>query len=251
MRLVRRPDRAQAERARRRRGDGQLRDRQAAVAFDPRVVTVDDAPRRGRGGRLPRLAGARARPRSGGDATGSACALVVAAVLTVPLVLVAMVTPLQFDGWEWVALALATPVVLWAGWPFHRAALVNARHGAATMDTLVSIGTLAAFGWSAVVVCRGTRRRHLLRGRRRDHDADPAGPLPRGARPPALGRGDPLAARARRQGRTRAARRHRGARPRRRARRRRPLRRASGREDRDRRRRRRRRVRRRPVDADR
>jgi P-type Cu+ transporter len=67
-------------------------------------------------------------------------------------VLLAMVPPLQFSGWEWLALALATPVVLWAGWPFHRAAALKLRHGAATMDTLISIGTLAAWAWSAIVV---------------------------------------------------------------------------------------------------
>ncbi len=63
-----------------------------------------------------------------------------------------MLEPLQFPGWEWLALALATPVVLWAGLPFHRGAVANARHGAATMDTLVSLGTLAAFGWSVVAL---------------------------------------------------------------------------------------------------
>ena len=66
-----------------------------------------------------------------------------------------MVMPLQFAGWEWVAFALSTPVVLWGGWPFHRAALQTARHRAATMDTLVSIGTLAAWGWSTVVLLAG------------------------------------------------------------------------------------------------
>ena len=81
--------------------------------------------------------------------------LVFAAVLTVPLVLIAMIPPLMFDGWEWVALALATPVVVWSGWPFHRAAALNARHLAATMDTLISIGTLAALGWSATVLVAG------------------------------------------------------------------------------------------------
>ncbi len=81
--------------------------------------------------------------------------LEVAAVLTVPLVLVAMVGPLQFRGWEWVAFALATPVVFWAGWPFPQAAALNARHGAATMDTLISIGTLAAWAWSVVVLFAG------------------------------------------------------------------------------------------------
>ena len=57
-----------------------------------------------------------------------------------------MVPALQFDYWQWLALQLATPVVLWGGWPFHRAAWANLRHGAATMDTLISLGTLAALG---------------------------------------------------------------------------------------------------------
>jgi Cu+-exporting ATPase len=78
--------------------------------------------------------------------------LLVSLVLTIPLVVLAMLPPLQIDGWEWVALALATPIVLWAGLPFHRAALLNARHVTATMDTLISIGTLAAWGWSVVVL---------------------------------------------------------------------------------------------------
>ncbi|MFL6034709.1 MAG: heavy metal translocating P-type ATPase, partial [Gaiellaceae bacterium] len=78
--------------------------------------------------------------------------LLVALVLAAPLVLLAMVPPLQFRGWEWVSLALATPVVFWSGAQFHRAALLNARHGAATMDTLVSLGTLAAWTWSTVVL---------------------------------------------------------------------------------------------------
>ena len=74
--------------------------------------------------------------------------LLVSAALTLPVLLLAMIPTLQFDGWQWLSLQLATPVVLWGGWPFHRAAHVNARHGAATMDTLISIGTLAAWGWS-------------------------------------------------------------------------------------------------------
>ncbi|MER6984317.1 cation transporter, partial [Streptomyces carpinensis] len=71
--------------------------------------------------------------------------LVVSALLAVPVVLLSMVPPLQFDNWQWLALTLAAPVVVWGGLPFHRAAFTNARHGAATMDTLVSVGTLAAF----------------------------------------------------------------------------------------------------------
>ncbi|MFG2642892.1 heavy metal translocating P-type ATPase [Streptomyces sp. NPDC048370] len=74
--------------------------------------------------------------------------LTVSAVLAAPVVLLAMVPALQFDNWQWLSLTLASPVVVWGGLPFHRAAWTNLRHGAATMDTLVSVGTLAAFGWS-------------------------------------------------------------------------------------------------------
>ncbi|ARP74082.1 heavy metal translocating P-type ATPase [Streptomyces pluripotens] len=74
--------------------------------------------------------------------------LLVSALLAAPVVLLSMVPALQFDNWQWLALTLAAPVVVWGGAPFHRAAWANARHGAATMDTLVSVGTLAAFGWS-------------------------------------------------------------------------------------------------------
>jgi P-type Cu+ transporter len=81
--------------------------------------------------------------------------LVVAAVLTAPLVPLAMVPQVQFAGWEWVALAFATPVVFWSGLGFHRAALAGARHATATMDTLISIGTLAAWGWSAGALVAG------------------------------------------------------------------------------------------------
>ncbi|MFF4739442.1 heavy metal translocating P-type ATPase [Streptomyces sp. NPDC001262] len=86
------------------------------------------------------------------DADGEAGALrqrlLVSLLLSVPVVLMAMVPALQFDNWQWLSLTLAAPVVVWGALPFHRAAWTNARHGAATMDTLVSIGTLAAFGWS-------------------------------------------------------------------------------------------------------
>jgi Cu+-exporting ATPase len=81
--------------------------------------------------------------------------LAVAVALTAPLAALAMIPPLQFQGWEWVALVLATPVVFWSGIGFHRAALQSARHLAATMDTLISIGTLAAYLWSAVVLLGG------------------------------------------------------------------------------------------------
>src|SRR3954471_23929964 len=74
--------------------------------------------------------------------------LLVSAALSVPVIVLAMVPAWQFTYWQWLSLTLAAPVVVYGGWPFHRAAFVNLRHGAATMDTLVSLGTLAAFGWS-------------------------------------------------------------------------------------------------------
>ena len=72
----------------------------------------------------------------------------VSAALSVPVLLLSMIPPLQFDGWEWLAFALATPVVLWGALPFHRATWANLKHGAATMDTLVSLGVLSAWLWS-------------------------------------------------------------------------------------------------------
>ncbi|KAA5826125.1 heavy metal translocating P-type ATPase [Saccharopolyspora hirsuta] len=82
--------------------------------------------------------------------------LVVSAVLSVPVIAMAMVPALQFAYWQWLSLVLASPVVLWGALPFHRAAWANLRHGAATMDTLVSMGTLAAFLWSLYALLFGT-----------------------------------------------------------------------------------------------
>ncbi len=73
---------------------------------------------------------------------------VLSAALAIPVVLLSMVPPLQFDAWQWLAFAMAGPVVLWGGWPFHVAAVRNLRHGTASMDTLISVGTLAAYAWS-------------------------------------------------------------------------------------------------------
>jgi Cu+-exporting ATPase len=125
---------------------------EAAVRYDDAQVAIDDLIA------AVEAAGYSARvddDRGGSDeerATSLPARLLVSAALTVPLAVLAMVPPLQFDGWEWLALALATPVVFWAGLDFHRAALRNARHRAAPLDTLISIGTLAAWGWSAVAL---------------------------------------------------------------------------------------------------
>ena len=81
--------------------------------------------------------------------------LVGSALLSLPVLLVSMIPTLQFDRWQWLALQLATPVVLWAAWPFHRAAWKNLEHGAATMDTLVSLGVLAAWLWSLYALFLG------------------------------------------------------------------------------------------------
>ena len=93
------------------------------------------------------------------DAVGAAAAddselrglrqrVIISAILTIPVVLMAMVPALQFDYWQWISLVLATPVVTWGAWPFHRATWANLRHGSVTMDTLISLGVIAAYAWS-------------------------------------------------------------------------------------------------------
>jgi len=94
-------------------------------------------------------------PDTGGDLGDLRRRLLTSAALSVPVVLMAMVPPLQVDYWQWISLALATPVVLWGAWPFHRAAAVNLRHGATTMDTLVSVGVSAAYLWSLAALLVG------------------------------------------------------------------------------------------------
>ncbi len=81
--------------------------------------------------------------------------LVGSAILTAPVLLLTMIPAVQFDHWQWLSLTLAAPVVIWGAWPFHRAAWINLRHGAATMDTLISLGVLAAFGWSLYALFLG------------------------------------------------------------------------------------------------
>jgi Cu+-exporting ATPase len=123
----------------------------ADVRFDPARVRVDDLV-----GAVA-AAGYAARERRAGEEREQGTdalrrRLALAAALTVPLGVVAMVPATHFAGWEWLAFALATPVVFWSGLGFHRAAAATARHGAASMDTLISLGTLAAWTWSAVVL---------------------------------------------------------------------------------------------------
>ena len=90
--------------------------------------------------------------------------LIGSALLAVPVLALSMVMPWQFPGWQWLVLALTAPIVFWGGSPFHQAALNSARHGSSTMDTLVSLGTLAAFLWSAVVVVTGGGGTHAHGG---------------------------------------------------------------------------------------
>jgi P-type Cu+ transporter len=105
-----------------------------------------------------------ARPEADGPEPDSAAdptralrdRLAVSALLTVPVIALAMVPALQFTYWQWISLTLAAPVAVWGAWPFHRAAWRNLRHGATTMDTLVSMGVLAAFGWSVWALLFGT-----------------------------------------------------------------------------------------------
>jgi Cu+-exporting ATPase len=127
---------------------------QATVSFDAGRVTVADL--------LAAVEAAGYRASTRREAPGeidpsraSEVRLVAAVLLSVPLAVLAMVPAAQFGGWSWVALALATPVVFWCGWPFHRAASLSARRLAATMDTLISLGTLAAWTWSTVVLLGG------------------------------------------------------------------------------------------------
>jgi Cu+-exporting ATPase len=120
---------------------------QANVRFDPGKVVPGELV-----GAV-EAAGYHARIPARDPASSLRVRALVAVALSLPVLVVSTISSLQFDYWQWLALLLATPVVLWAGWPFHRAAWQSLRHGAATMDTLVSVGTLAAWGWSVVALC--------------------------------------------------------------------------------------------------
>ncbi len=122
----------------------------ATVTYDPAVASpadlVDAVESAGYSATLPTAAPASDEPQPEQDPLRTR--LIVSAALTVPVLAISMIPSLQFDLWQWLALQLATPVILWGAWPFHRAAWANLRHGAATMDTLISIGVLAAWLWS-------------------------------------------------------------------------------------------------------
>lgn len=134
----------------------------ATVRYDPARIApadlVQTVEQTGYSARLP-------QPRPSDDATtpdedeveiaALRQRLLVSALLALPVVVLAMVPAAQFDNWQWLSLTLAAPVVAWGGWPFHQAAWLNLRHRAATMDTLVSLGTLAAFGWSVYALFFG------------------------------------------------------------------------------------------------
>ncbi len=124
----------------------------ATVAATGYTARVPEPPRRSE---VERPGGAESEVPEDAEVTSLRRRLLVSVVLTVPVVLLAMVRPLQFDNWQWLALTLAAPVVVWGALPFHRAAWSNARHAAATMDTLISVGVLAAFGWSLYALFLG------------------------------------------------------------------------------------------------
>src|SRR5205823_10311277 len=79
----------------------------------------------------------------------------VSVALSLPVLAISMISPLQFDNWQWLSLLMATPVVMWGAWPFHRAAWTNLTHATATMDTLISLGTLSAWLWSMYALFLG------------------------------------------------------------------------------------------------
>jgi Cu+-exporting ATPase len=127
---------------------------EAAVSYDPATVSIEDLMHAVETAGY-RVAPARAADRLDDQTRSLRARLAAAVALTVPVTVLAMLGPAQFEGWEWLALVLSTPVVFWSGWQFHRAAALNARHGVATMDTLISVGTLAAWTWSTVVLVGG------------------------------------------------------------------------------------------------
>jgi P-type Cu+ transporter len=115
------------------------------IAAEQLIATVEAA---GYQAALPSAEVETRQPAEQDPAAGLRNRLIISAVLSVPVLVISMISSLQFDNWQWLSLQLATPVVLWGAWPFHRAAWANLKHATATMDTLISVGTLAAWLWS-------------------------------------------------------------------------------------------------------
>ena len=161
MRIVREPHRAPAQQAGGRHGERQLRDREGARSTSTRgSVEADELV-----GAVEAAGYRTSLPAQESQSTDEAPAddpaapyrtrLIVSAALSIPVLLMSMIPSLQFDNWQWLSLQMATPVVLWGAWPFHRAAWLNLRHGTATMDTLISLGTLSAWLWSMYALFLG------------------------------------------------------------------------------------------------
>jgi Cu+-exporting ATPase len=131
----------------------------ASVSFDPERVAPEDllgaVEEVGYSASLPAAKGGESDEPEADPTADLRRRLAFSAALSLPVLLLAMIEPLQFENWQWLSLQLATPVVLWAGWPFHQAAWRNLRYGAVTMDTLISLGTLAALGWSLYALFLG------------------------------------------------------------------------------------------------
>ncbi len=132
----------------------------ASVAFDPSAVApeqlVDAVEAAGYAAVLPASESEVEPAADDSDELASLRRrLLISAALALPVLPLSMIPALQFDNWQWLALQLSTPVVLWGGWPFHQAAWANLKHGAATMDTLISVGTLAAWLWSLYALFLG------------------------------------------------------------------------------------------------
>ncbi|MCH1884000.1 heavy metal translocating P-type ATPase [Agrococcus sp. ARC_14] len=132
----------------------------APEGFDPAVL-IAEVEKTGYSAMLPKPKAAAADSDDGDEPVDHELValrhrLIGSIVLSVPVILMAMIPALQFTYWQWASLALASPVIVWGAWPFHRAAWMNLRHGAATMDTLVSLGTSAAFVWSLFALFFGT-----------------------------------------------------------------------------------------------
>ena len=139
----------------------------AAVEYDPATVAPDalvgavEA-----AGYLAALPSddASAAPADDDDPTGPLLhRLIICVLLAVPVLAMSMIQPLQFDNWQWLSLTMSTPVVIWGAWPFHRAAWINLKHATATMDTLISLGTLAAWLWSMYALFFGDAGMNTMR----------------------------------------------------------------------------------------